>query len=43
MLANLNTMEIITKEQVKLVAPSVFTKTGSNSVSTNTHISQPKG
>ena len=33
MLANLNTMEIITKEQVKLVAPSVFTKTGSNSVS----------
>ena len=29
MLANLNTMEIITKEQVKLVAPSVFTKTGS--------------
>jgi hypothetical protein len=33
MLANLNTMEIITKEQVKLLAPSVFTKTGSNSVS----------
>ena len=33
MLANLNTMEIITKEQVKLVAPSVFTKTGSKSVS----------
>jgi len=33
MLANLNTMEIITKEQVKLVAPSVFTKKGSNNVS----------
>ena len=33
MLANLNTMEIITKEQVLLVAPSVFTKKGSNNVS----------
>ena len=33
MLANLNTMEIITKEQIKLVAPSVFTKKGSNNVS----------
>ena len=33
MLANLNTMEIITKEQVLLLAPSVFTKTGSKNVS----------
>jgi hypothetical protein len=33
MLADLKTMEIITKEQVLLLAPSVFTKTGSNNVS----------
>ena len=33
MLANLNTIETISKEQVKLVAPSVFTKTGSSTVS----------
>ena len=33
MLANLNTIETISKEQVKQVAPSVFTKTGSSTVS----------
>ena len=33
MFANLNTIETISKEQVKLVAPSVFTKTGSSNVS----------
>ena len=33
MFANLNTMEIITKEQVKQVAPSVFTKHGASNVS----------
>ena len=33
MLANLSTIETISKEQVKQVAPSVFTKTGSNTVS----------
>jgi hypothetical protein len=33
MLANLNTIETISKEQVKQVAPSVFTKTGSSNVS----------
>jgi hypothetical protein len=33
MFANLNTIETINKEQVKLVAPSVFTKTGSSNVS----------
>ena len=33
MFANLNTIETISKEQVKQVAPSVFTKTGSSNVS----------
>jgi len=33
MLANLNTIETLSKEQVKQVAPSVFTKTGSSTVS----------
>jgi hypothetical protein len=33
MLANLNTIEMLSKEQVKQVAPSVFTKTGSSTVS----------
>jgi hypothetical protein len=33
MLANLNTIESLSKEQVKQVAPSVFTKTGSSTVS----------
>ena len=33
MLANLTTIETISKEQVKQVAPSVFTKTGSSTVS----------
>ena len=33
MLANLSTIETISKEQVKQVAPSVFTKTGSSTVS----------
>ena len=33
MFANLNTIESISKEQVKQVAPSVFTKTGSSKVS----------
>jgi hypothetical protein len=33
MLANLSTIETISKEQVKQVAPSVFTKTGSSNVS----------
>jgi hypothetical protein len=33
MLANLSTIEAISKEQVKQVAPSVFTKTGSSTVS----------
>ena len=33
MFANLNTIESISKEQVKQVAPSVFTKTGSSNVS----------
>lgn len=33
MLANLNTIESFSKEQVKQVAPSVFTKTGSSTVS----------
>jgi len=33
MLANLSTIEAISKEQVKQVAPSVFTKTGSSNVS----------
>jgi len=33
MLANLNTIESLSKEQVKQVAPSVFTKTGASTVS----------
>jgi len=33
MLANLNTIESLSKEQVKQTAPSVFTKTGSSTVS----------
>ena len=33
MLANLNTIESLNKEQVKQVAPSVFTKTGASTVS----------
>jgi hypothetical protein len=33
MLANLNTIESLSKDQVKQVAPSVFTKTGSSTVS----------
>ena len=33
MFANLNTIESLSKEQVKQVAPSVFTKTGSSNVS----------
>jgi len=33
MLANLNTIETLSKEQVKQVAPSVFTKTGASNVS----------
>jgi len=33
MLANLDTIETLSKEQVKQVAPSVFTKTGSSTVS----------
>jgi len=33
MLANLNTIETISKEEIKKVAPSVFTKTGSSNVS----------
>jgi hypothetical protein len=33
MLANLNTIESLSKEQVKQVAPSVFTKTGASNVS----------
>jgi hypothetical protein len=33
MLANLNTIESFSKEQVKQVAPSVFTKTGASTVS----------
>ena len=33
MLANLNTIESLNKEQVKQVAPSVFTKTGASNVS----------
>jgi hypothetical protein len=33
MFANLNTIESISKEQVKQVAPSVFTKTGASNVS----------
>lgn len=33
MLANLNTIEALSKEQVKQVAPSVFTKTGASTVS----------
>ena len=33
MLANLNTIEMLSKEQVKQVAPSVFTKTGASTVS----------
>ena len=33
MLANLNTVETISKEEIKKVAPSVFTKTGASNVS----------
>jgi len=33
MLANLNTIETISKEEIKKVAPSVFTKTGASNVS----------
>jgi len=33
MLANLNTIETINKEEIKKVAPSVFTKTGASNVS----------
>jgi hypothetical protein len=41
MFANLNTIETISKEQVKQVAPSVFTKTEQVMSPRNTHTSQP--